>query len=367
MLSRLYRVLGIMSGTSLDGLDLTLCSFSNDSGKWNYKIEKTLTLPYDNDWKKNLAEAGRLNAFEFIALHKEYGRYTGRKAIEFLGNEKNTVDFIASHGHTVFHEPEKQITFQIGDGASIAAMTGLTTISDFRNLDVAMGGQGAPLVPVGDELLFGDYDYCLNLGGFSNISYHSENKRIAFDICPVNIVLNRFAQHAGLDFDKDGNLGRQGKVNHDLLNELNSLEYYRVKPPKSLGREWLEIHFLPVVEKYPVSEADIIRTLYEHIVFQISKSAAGNLKKILVTGGGVYNLFLMELLQKQTTFNIIIPDRQVVEYKEALIFAFLGVLRFMKKPNCLSSVTGASMDNCGGSIFEVPGKHLVVNLHKAEF
>jgi anhydro-N-acetylmuramic acid kinase len=347
-----YKVLGLMSGTSLDGLDLALCTFGYDKGNWNFAVEKSATCPYNKEWKKKLSLAGKLNAYDFISFHKEYGCFIGEKVNDFTHNDKGSVDFIASHGHTIFHEPDKQLTFQLGDGAMIAAVTGLTTISDFRNLDISLGGQGAPLVPIGDDFLFGNYDYCLNLGGFSNISYRMNNKRIAFDICPVNIILNRIAQKAGFDFDKDGEIGSRGKLLPELLNELDKLEYYNILPPKSLSREWLEKYFLPVLEKQSFLIEDILRTLYEHLAEQISKTVSGSSKNMLVTGGGAYNKFLVELLQNKTDVKIIVPDRQIVEYKEAIIFAFLGLLRYEKKVNCLSSVTGARLDNCGGSIFE---------------
>ncbi len=214
--------LGIMSGTSLDGIDFALCEFSKSNGNWKYKILKTHTFQYPEKWIRKLSSAQDIDIYNFIKLHKDYGTYTGKLANEFLKNTQKP-DFIASHGHTIFHDPSDKITFQIGDGAFIAAETKISTVSDFRTLDTALGGQGAPLVPIGDKLLFQEYDCCLNLGGFANISYDIKNKRVAFDICPVNFILNLLASQKGIPYDKDGELGKMGNINSKLLNELNEL------------------------------------------------------------------------------------------------------------------------------------------------
>jgi anhydro-N-acetylmuramic acid kinase len=278
------------------------------------------------------------------------------------------VSLIASHGHTVFHRPEKNITLQIGDGAEIAAKTGITTVSDFRRFDVALGGQGAPLVPAGDELLFGHYTFCLNLGGFANISFRESGKRLAFDICPVNIVMNRLAREKGLEFDRGGQLAASGLVDPDLLNKIESLDFYNLDGPRSLGKEWVDEVFMPVLECSRAGVADKLRTVCEHIALQIAAvtkeyrkkeksavtssgtdpAAAGSL---LITGGGARNDFLSGLIaEKVSPVTIVIPEEELVDYKEAIIFAFLGLLRLRNEVNCLASVTGASRDNCGGII-----------------
>lgn len=350
----MYSVIGVMSGTSLDGLDIVLCTFRKKHYFWEYNILKAKTVEYTNKWRKRITNASKSSSYEFIKLHKEYGNYIGKNINIFLNKGKYDPDFISSHGHTIFHEPENRLTFQIGDGANIAATTGITTISDFRNLDTALAGQGAPLVPAGDELLFHEYDYCLNLGGFSNISFSDNNKRIAFDICPVNIILNELAGSINMNYDKDGKLGSKGSVNDKLLNELNNIDFYKQSPPKSLSGEWLENHFSPILKRHKISVPDKIRTIYEHIVFQIKKVLTGNNNNtVLITGGGAYNKFLISLLQQINNCHLIIPGKIIIEYKEALIFAFLGVLRYRNEINCLSSVTGAQYDNIGGTIFRI--------------
>ncbi|NOZ35221.1 MAG: anhydro-N-acetylmuramic acid kinase [Chlorobi bacterium] len=342
-------ILGIMSGTSLDGLDFALCEFEKSDNNYLYKIIKTGFFKYDKKLKKQLETAHKLNAYNFIKFHKEYGKYIGKKATGFL-KDVTKPDYIASHGHTIFHKPEEQVTFQIGDGAFITAETGIPVISDFRNLDTALGGQGAPLVPIGDKLLFSEYDYCLNLGGFANISYDKEGVRMAFDVCPFNFIINKFAQLSGKEYDKNGELGKSGNVNELLLNELNRIDYYNLKSPKSLAREYVEKFYLPVFNKYKIPIKDVIHTFYEHSAFQINKFIAPD-KNILITGGGTHNTFFISLLKKKTENELIIPDNKLIDFKEAIIFAFLGFLRSMRKNNTLASVTGAKNNSSGGNIF----------------
>ncbi|MCD4834685.1 MAG: anhydro-N-acetylmuramic acid kinase [Bacteroidales bacterium] len=345
-----YQVIGVMSGTSLDGLDIVLCKFVFNNN-WEFEILESETIEYNAYWKENLSKAQVLSGIDLLLLHKEYGRFIGQSINQFMDNTNETVDFVSSHGHTVFHQPAKKLTLQIGDGAEIAAVTGITTISDFRSLDVALGGQGAPLVPVGDELLFPEYDYCLNIGGFANISFSENNTRLAYDICPANIILNFLAQKLNHTFDKDGKLGQSGNVSQELLKKLNSINYYEHPYPKSLGKEWLDSTFIPVLAKSKVPLIDQLSTVYEHIAQQISGALPNESKyKTLITGGGAYNSYLVELITQKTKSEIIIPDKNIIEYKEALIFAFLGILRFKNQVNCLSSVTGARKDSSSGLI-----------------
>ena len=344
------NIIGIMSGTSLDGLDIALCNFRKNDN-WFYEIIEAITIPYSDEWISKLSNADSLSGIDLLKLDKEFGRYIGESVNEFIKNTDTQVDLIASHGHTVFHQPEQKITLQIGDGNEIASTTGITTISDFRSLDVALGGQGAPLVPIGDELLFSDFDYCINIGGFANISFKENSKRLAYDICPANIILNTFAQKLGKSYDKDGELGKTGKINIELLQELNNVDYYTRSYPKSLGKEWLNKIFTPVLKNSDISLNDKFRTLYEHIAQQISLAInSSNNPKVLITGGGAYNKFLIDLIKQKSNANINIPEKQLIEYKEALIFAFLGFLRFNNQVNCLSSVTGATKDSSGGVI-----------------
>ncbi len=339
-----------MSGTSLDGLDLAHCRFLYKNGKWEYDILSCTTLPYDQSWKDKLKNAYLLNGLQLAQLDVELGGFIGQQAKQFISENGMPVGLIASHGHTIFHQPDKRLTVQIGAGAEISARTGVPTVCDFRKKDVALGGQGAPLVPVGDELLFSQYSYCLNLGGFANISFENEGIRRAFDICPVNVVLNELAGLAGLEYDQDGELGRTGSVNTVLLKKLNKLDYYSKSPPKSLGKEWLHTSFLPLVTGLSIDRNDILRTLYEHIARQIGQVLSRD-GDALVTGGGVYNTFLMERLGQYTNAKLVITDDNLIQYKEALVFALLGLLRWRGEINCYASVTGATTDSCSGSVY----------------
>jgi anhydro-N-acetylmuramic acid kinase len=340
--------LGVMSGTSLDGIDLALCRFSEYGNKWHYEIIDAQTVAYPITWIDKLKGAPHMNAEEFLILHNEYGCYTGELINKFL-NGKEVPQLIASHGHTIFHQPDIKFTFQLGNGASIAATTQITNVSDFRSFDVALGGQGAPLVPIGDQLLFPEFDYCLNIGGFANISLVQNGTRIASDICPANIILNELALKKGYPFDKDGQLGASGTVDDSLLKKLNSLDFYKQKWPKSLGREWIDHQIIPLLSASGLSVEDQASTIYEHIATQISM-ATGNTGRLLATGGGSKNLFLIDQLKRKTSCQILLPDEKLIDFKEALIFAFLGVLAFNGRTNVLSSVTGSQHDHIGGII-----------------
>lgn len=348
------RAIGLMSGTSLDGLDIALCEFERKDESWKSTIVKAETHPYNDEWKHKLLEAHTINGYDLTKLDIEYGHLLGSIVKKFCNSHKNKIDFVSSHGHTVFHNPKDGVTLQIGNGAAIAASSGISTISNFRILDVMLQGQGAPLVPIGDMMLFGEYDYCLNLGGFANISYNWYKKRIAFDICPVNIVKNKLSGELGLEFDKNGIEASKGIVQQNLLKALNKIDYYQLNAPKSLGREWVENSFFPVLNSFDFSVNDKLRTVSEHIAFQISKSITGSSSKsVLITGGGTHNLFLIDLLQKKINAKIVIPDKQTVDFKEALVFAFLGLMRVREEKNCLASVTGSKHDNLGGIIYKI--------------
>ena len=344
------KVIGAMSGTSLDGLDICAVEFNCENKKWSFEIVEAETIPYSENWLRKLQNAPALSGEKLTELHSEYGNYTGKQINKFINKTGFKPELIASHGHTIFHQPEKHFTLQIGNGAEIAAVTKTTTIADFRIGDIALGGQGAPLVPVGDKLLFSDFEYCLNLGGFANISFEKDNQRIAFDISPANFPLNLFAEKRGFPFDKNGEIGKEGDLNNELLSELNSLDFYKQNPPKSLGREWMEEIFFPVLNRYKISDSDKMRTLYEHIAMQIAKVNLAD-GKLFITGGGAFNTFLIERIKHHSTLEVVIPESKIVNYKEALIFAFLGVLRIQNLTNCYSSVTGATKDSSVGIVF----------------
>lgn len=338
-----------MSGTSLDGLDICYAQFQNIA-TWEFEIIKTETIPYSSEWKNRLQDAILLSAEDLLALDKEYGFYLGEKTQEFISKNNITdLDFIASHGHTVFHQPQRKFTLQIGDGRAIKLTTKKPVIYDFRSQDVLMGGNGAPLVPIGDELLFSQYDACLNLGGFSNISLQKNHQRIAFDISPVNVVLNYFAEKLGKNYDENGDFARNGAINFKILEELNTLTFYQKPAPKSLGVEFVNSEVLPLL-KDEIPE-NIIATFTEHIAEQIAKVFDDNqLKTVLVTGGGTFNTYLLEKIREKSQTELIVPDENIINFKEALIFAFMGVLRLRNEINVLCSATGSSENHSSGII-----------------
>ncbi len=351
-----YVLLGVMSGTSLDGVDLAYVEFKK-AQCWNYSILKSETVSYSTDWVKRLQDATGLDPEELKLLDTEYTVYLGSIIKDFISrNPVKQLDAVASHGHTILHRPEAGITFQIGNLPQLANFLGHLVICDFRVEDVALGGQGAPLVPIGDSLLFKDYAACLNIGGFANISYADGARRIAYDICPTNSVLNTYARRLGLEFDKDGQIARTARVNEEVLEELHALPFYEKPAPKSLGFEWVKECIFPILEASGLSPQDCIATYTEHMAGQIARhlrlSVAGkNSKNILITGGGAYNSHLIERISALSDLALNIPDAQTVEFKEALIFAFMGVLRLRNTPNILSCVTGAPRDHCAGLVY----------------
>ncbi|TVP48282.1 MAG: anhydro-N-acetylmuramic acid kinase [Mongoliibacter sp.] len=350
-----YKVIGLMSGTSGDGLDIAYCTFEK-AQHWSYKFHKGLTIPFPEKLGKDLKYAHQMDSLSLAILDVEFGKWMGEEVLKMVKENRIKVDAVCSHGHTVFHQPQKGISLQIGNGWSMHQACSLPVINDFRMLDVQLGGQGAPLVPIGDQLLFGNFDYCINLGGIANISMDYNGKRIAFDICPFNLLLNPYAEVLGKPYDEDGKFAKGGKVLENVLHELNSLPFYKRQGAKSLGREDLEIYFeiLERVENH--APEDILRTLVEHYVIQIKSTLSpseSKKKSILITGGGAFNKFFVESLDDsiQNRYDILKADESIINFKEALIFGFLGVLRMKGDNNCLASVTGAIKDNCGGMVF----------------
>ncbi len=350
-----YNVIGIMSGTSLDGLDICYCSFFlSKNNKWNFNINYATTVSYSSFLTAKLSNAKVLNGLDLMFLHNDLGNFIGKEINKFIKLHhinKKEINFVASHGHTVFHQPQKHLTTQIGNGANITAITQLPVVCDFRSTDVALGGQGAPLVPIGDKLLFSEYDYCINLGGIANVSYQKNKERIAFDVCPVNIVLNKLAQNLGFNYDEEGKIAVSGAIDIELLNQLNKVDYYKQSYPKSLGIEEITKHFFPILDNNKIATEDKLATFVAHISLKISNVITTKKNNILFTGGGTFNTFLMQQIQANTNNKIIIPTKEIINFKEALIFAFLGVLRWRKEANCLQSVTGAKQNNIGGGIY----------------
>ncbi|TPV34233.1 anhydro-N-acetylmuramic acid kinase [Paucihalobacter ruber] len=352
MLRNEYFVIGVMSGTSLDGIDLAYVHFTLNK-QWQFEIIHAQTIPYPKEWTNILTNLAKDTIEKIIEIDPRYTNYLGSVINQFISTFNiSRIDFIASHGHTALHQPEKGLTYQIGNLEQLSQLLKCTVICDFRTNDVKLGGQGAPLVPIGDRLLFSGYDYCLNLGGFSNISFEFNGERKAFDICPVNTVLNFYANKLGFEFDMNGELSRAGKVKKTLLQELNSLEYYTQPFPKSLGIEYVNNSVLPLIDGYQIDVMDILRTFTEHIAVQVAKQISFKINsKVLVTGGGTKNKFLLDRLRFYSLNEIVVPSNQIIDFKEALIFAFLGVLRFRDEINCLKSVTGANIDHSSGKIY----------------
>lgn len=355
----IYRAIGLMSGSSLDGLDLAFAEFTEQAGQWTYELRETACYAYSPEWTDKLSNATRLSALDYQLLHTDYGHYLGEQVNRFI--EEKSLHFqaalIASHGHTSFHIPARKMTAQLGDGAAIAAVTGLPVVSDLRALDIALGGQGAPIVPVGEKLLFPGYEFFLNIGGIANISVNAANY-LAFDICPANRVLNLLANQAGQAFDRDGALAAGGNINTDLIETLNALSYYQQAAPKSLANDFGTDIVYPIIQQSGCDTADALRTYTEHIAVQVQQSiehlSLQQQQRLLVTGGGALNQFLVELLRvkmEPSGISVVVPDEKLVNYKEALVMAFIGVLRWRQENNVFASVTGASRNSIGGALW----------------
>ncbi|UAY51405.1 anhydro-N-acetylmuramic acid kinase [Ferruginibacter albus] len=350
----LYKVVGIMSGSSLDGLDIAYVHLQETGGKWGYEIIAADCYSYTRDWKNNLSNAVNVSALEYQLLHTRYGHFIGNKVNDFIekNNLHHKVDLVASHGHTVFHLPLQKMTAQIGCGAAIAAATNLPVVSDLRSMDVALGGQGAPIVPIGHKLLFKGYDSFLNIGGIANISFFKEDGHVAYDVCPANRVLNSLAAELNVEFDKEGMIAASGNLNEELLKQLNNLEYYSKPYPKSLDNSFGINEIMPLIKKHHIATKDAIRTYTEHICVQLSQHLKNNSSKLLVTGGGAYNSFLIDRLKALLPgIEIVVPDNKLIEYKEALIMALIGALRWREEVNVMTSVTGATRASSGGALW----------------
>ena len=339
MFKQSYNVIGVMSGTSLDGIDLAHIHFTIDHGTWDFKIFETKTVGYSSEWFNKLKNAVDCSGVQLQQLNTTYTVLLAEIIKNFIAEHKiENLDAVCSHGHTILHQPQNGFTLQIGNLPEIAQLINQKVVCNFRVQDVKLGGQGAPLVPIGDQILFSEYDYCLNLGGFSNVSFVENNARIAFDISPVNTVLNFYANQMDLDYDDKGLIAR--------------LPFYAKRYPKSLGFEFVKETILPLIEKYPISRADKMHTFTVHVAFQIAEALSQKKAKLLITGGGAYNDFLIAAIQIYLPqMEIIIPDKKILEFKEALIFALLGVLKLRGEINVLSSVTGAERDHCSGAVY----------------
>lgn len=347
-----YRVIGLMSGTSLDGLDIALCDFRKLTAGWKYSIEQSATVRYTSKWQERLSAAHTLSGELLAHLDAEYGKWLGQQVRKFLDKHGLKADFVASHGHTVFHQPGKGFTTQVGSGFHLHVASGLPVVYDFRSLDVAMGGEGAPLVPAGDKLLFADYDVCLNLGGIANLSLEVKRQRIAFDICYCNMGLNMLAAEASKPYDKNGDMASDGEVNPTLLKALTRVYTRLRKQRPSLGRELYERDVAPLLADKSIPLPDRLATFTEAIAIEVCDAIRAHRKegRIMCTGGGAFNGYLMTRFLEHggDALTFILPDEDIVKFKEAMVFAFLGVLRVRNEVNCLRSVTRASADSSSG-------------------
>jgi anhydro-N-acetylmuramic acid kinase len=363
-----YNVIGLMSGSSLDGLDITFVELQETAGKWSYEIICAECHKYTDTLTYRLKDAIHSNALAYQLLHTSYGHYIGEQVNKFIDkyNLHHRVALVVSHGHTTFHLPEKLMTAQLGDGAAIAAETRLPTVTDLRALDVAFGGQGAPIVPIGEKLLFPEFDFFLNIGGIANMSANvkdgsSMKDIIAFDVCPANRILNMLAEENNLLYDEDGKLSASGNINFELLQKLNALNYYQQSYPKSLSNNFGTEIVHPIIKSFTINTEDALRTYVEHITYQIKNSISNcqvvntdNKQKMLVTGGGAFNIFLVNRLTKELAslnIEVSIPDSDLINYKEALIMALMGALRWREEYNVLNSVTGAAKSSIGGALW----------------
>ncbi|MDW3192681.1 MAG: anhydro-N-acetylmuramic acid kinase [Cytophagales bacterium] len=356
--SNFYQVIGLMSGTSLDGLDMAYVQFEIKEGQWHFELGPSQSIDYSEEWRFRLKHSVDLSGLALSLLDREYGRWLGHQTRQFIESNDLRINFIASHGHTVFHQIDKKFTLQIGHGQELATVSGQRVICDFRTKDVVLGGQGAPLVPIGDELLFGEYDYCLNLGGISNVSFRHEGKRKAYDIGLVNMLLNYLTNQIGKAYDKGGELAATGTLNQTLFDELNALPYYQEPFPKSTGYEWFLEQVVPIVDRHSgLPMEDRLCTGVHHITYQIAEAVKSHSvqsgERLWATGGGAKNDFLVGALRDYlgSQVEVITPDESLIEFKEAIVFALMGVLRERGEANCLCSVTGASSDNSGGVVY----------------
>jgi len=358
-----YRAIGLMSGSSLDGLDIAFVEFNESGGKWSYEIKAAECYAYETDWRERLKDAINLSAYDYQLLHTAYGKYTGEQVNRFIQHHglEHRVQLIASHGHTTFHAPHEGMTGQLGDGAAIAATTEINVVSDLRAMDVAFGGQGAPIVPVGEKLLLTDFSYFLNVGGIANISFNNPGGYVAFDVCAANRVLNMLSQLEGKEFDAGGEMAAAGNINTALLTKLNGLEYYKKPSPKSLANSFGVDKVYPLIHSLGLDTKDALRTYTEHIAMQIGyalqslnlQSEVAN-RKLLVTGGGAFNSFLISRLKEVLqglNIEVVVPDPLLVNFKEALVMALIGVLRWREEYNVLHTVTGAKRSSIGGAVW----------------
>lgn len=366
-----YKALGLMSGSSLDGLDIAYCQFEIEKKEGDqlyvhdWDVLEAETIGFSESWQARLSQLPTQTALVFAKTHTYLGHYFGDIVNDFINRYQIEPDFIATHGHTIFHDPMGRMTIQIGDSSAMAAKTGFPVISNFRNQDIAIDGQGAPVAPIIDKYLLPGHDFYLNLGGIANITTIVPNKIIAFDICPANQLLNALANRLNLEYDEGGQIAAAGKVLPDLLKEINRADFYRISYPKSLDNKWSQTAILSKITEDPTAIPDQLCTFVEHIAYQIAFAIKQVIRKekvekeqlsLLATGGGAFNVYLMERLQHHcnqvANVEVVIPNPDIIQFKEAALMAWMGVMRAENVPNVLKTVTGAKRDTINGAIHQ---------------
>ncbi len=347
-----------MSGSSLDGLDIAICQFNKTSEKLNWELIKYHTFPFSNELKGRLKNIREASIDEILTVDNMIAKFTASCVAEIGQNVLTPIDYISSHGHTVLHHPQEGYSLQVGNGGTIAAISGIPTICDFRMNDIALGGQGAPIAPIAEKYLFAEHRFFLNLGGIANISIHEGDKILAYDVCPCNQVLNRLANELGLVYDPEGYNARMGKVNDRLLSQWNNMKYFKIQGPKSLDNNWIKKRFYKKIEDLEISVRDALRTSTEFMAQTIAEHIrvnrlAGAKNSIFITGGGAHNDFLMQLIDEYTSVDVAIhkPKKEIVDMKEAILMCLMGFLRAQKVANNIPSVTGASKETIGGALY----------------
>lgn len=366
-----YKALGLMSGSSLDGLDIAYCHFEvekENNGQLyvhDWKILAAETIGFSEAWQARLGQLPTQTALSFAKTHTYLGHYFGDMVNDFMNRYQIEPDFIATHGHTIFHDPMGRMTIQIGDGSAMAAKTGFPVISNFRNQDIAIDGQGAPVAPIIDKYLLPGHDFYLNLGGIANITTVLPHKMVAFDICPANQLLNALANRLNLEYDEGGQIAAAGQVLDDLLKEMNRADFYKIAYPKSLDNAWSQTAILSKIADEPTAIPNQLSTFVEHIAYQIAFAIKQVIRKekiekkqlsLLATGGGAFNAYLMERLQYHCNLvgniEVVLPNSDIIQFKEAALMAWMGVMRVENVPNVLQTVTGAKRDTINGAIHQ---------------
>ena len=361
------RALGLMSGTSLDGVDIALIK---TDGIDVYDFGRAYTVPYDDSLREQIRSILGLkpdteqNAAKISLVENLLTAFHAEVVKDFLSAEDEPVDVIGFHGHTIHHEPENHYTHQIGDGQLLADLTGIKVVNRFRNADVCAGGQGAPLVPVYHAALCADMEKpvaVLNIGGVSNITWiGSTGEMLAFDTGPGNAPVNDWVlKHAGMHMDYNGKLAISGKVNEPILSVLMKHKYFAKYPPKSIDRNIFN-EKLEHLEGLSLEDGAATATAFtaEAVAYSISFFLPEPPKKLIISGGGANNPTMVRFIRRRLPDIEVTTGREIgwnCEAMEAQAFAYLAVRRLAGLPITFPTTTGVSEPLPGGEI-HTPGK-----------